>query len=453
MMRQARTFVILFSIVTLFAGCAMPVMIQPNPANPIHTLAVLPLVNDTTDVEAPQMVREKLAEAISKYHYNVMPIAETDVILRDRMGITLGGQLEAATVAKLKENLKVDGLIYGTLMDFTEVTTGLYNVRKVRGKFRLVNAGNGRTMWQNGIGIKSENKMSGNAGLIADAAADVTDHKSAEGVPWVTISNTTSNRSFGETLAINLGVKLLSKATNTHLARETDEMIKRVLSTLPAGPGAGVIYAAPTATPPAMMPPAGMAMAPSVGHMDFGDRDFKAKMVFTHTGPDKETMTWEMPVAKAGKKIRLEMDYNQMLKDQGAPVHMQKMITICRGDKNKTYALYPDQKKYLAYNQTDDPVFKEPKIDKSKVGSETIDGHPTDKYRVKIYMDDGTYTGYIWNARDLDNMTIKTVTTYQGTTSTTLMKNIKLMTPPGSLFEIPAGYSETDNMMFGVSKQ
>lgn len=454
MMKRTAAFLMLIATMTLFTGCMTMPTIPPNPSNPIHTVAVLPLVNDTADVEAPQMVREKLAVAVGKRHYNVMPIAETDTILRDRMGITLGGQLEAATVAKLKENLNVDGLIYGTLMDFKEATTGLYNVRKVRGKFRLVNASNGNTMWQNGIGIKSENKMSGAAGLVADVAADVSDHKSAENVPWVTISNTTSNRSFGETLAINLGAQLLSKATNTHLVRETDEMIKRVLTTLPSGPGAGVTYATPKA-PPAVMPPAGMAMAPSVGHMDFGDRDFTAVMVFTHDNTaKKESMTWEMPVAKAGEKIRLEMDYDQMLKDSGAPVQMGKMITISREDQDKTYALYPDRKQYMVYNQTNDPVFREPRIEKSKVGSETIDGHPADKYRVTIYMEDGNYTGHIWNATDLDGMTIKTVTTYKGMTSTTLMKNIQLKTPPAVLFDIPAGYTETTTSMpMGMNQQ
>ncbi|MDY6822634.1 MAG: DUF799 family lipoprotein [Thermodesulfobacteriota bacterium] len=451
-MKKPVTFLILLSILILFAGClTMPVQVPPNPANPVHTVAVLPLVNDTADVDAPQMVRKKLAEAVGKRHYNVMPIAETDAILRDRMGITLGGQLEAATVKKLKENLNVDGLIYGTLMDFKEVTTGLYNVRKVRGKFRLVQTATGDTMWQNGIGVKTENKMSGNAGLVADMAADISDKKTEEEVPWVTLSSTTSNQGFGETLAINLGVKLLSKATNTYLAYETNEMLKRVLSTFPAGPGQGVTYATPAA-PPAVMPPAGMAITPSVGHMNFGDRDFTAVMVFTHTDTgEKETLSWEMPIAKAADKIRLEMDYNKMIGQGDAPVRMEKMTMICRGDKNKTYALYPGRKQYMVYQQANDPVFKESRIDKSKVGSETIDGHPTDKYKVTIHLDDGNYTGYIWNARDLDGMTIKTVTTYQGMKSTTLMKKIRLKTPSASVFEIPAGYSEITS--FGVSKQ
>ncbi len=236
-MKRTATFLILLTTLILFAGCStMSMDISPDPTNPVKTVAVLPLLNNTTDVEAPQMVRKKLTTAIDKRHYDVIPVKETDTILRDRMGITLGGQLDSTTVEELKDNLNVDGLVYGTLMDFKEVTTGVYNVRKVRGKFRLVQTSTSETMWQNGIGIKSENKMSGVAGQVADVATDISDSQSDEEVPWETISSRTSNQGFAETLAINLGVKLLSKATNTHLAWETNKMLERVLTTFPAGP-------------------------------------------------------------------------------------------------------------------------------------------------------------------------------------------------------------------------
>ena len=73
---------------------------------------MLPLINDTTDVDAPNFVREKLAAAIQRRFYNVQPLEETDRILRDQLGITLGGQLGMATTAQLREALQVEGLLY-----------------------------------------------------------------------------------------------------------------------------------------------------------------------------------------------------------------------------------------------------------------------------------------------------------------------------------------------------
>jgi len=51
---------------------------------------------------------------------------------------------------------------------------------------------------------------------------------------------------------------------------------------------------------------------------------------------------------------------------------------------------------------------EKPRIEKTKVGREPIGRHPTDKYRVRItYKDGRVEEGFIWNARDLDDLTIK----------------------------------------------
>jgi hypothetical protein len=81
---------------------------------------------------------------------------ETDQILRDRMGITLGGQLSLTTAQKLGEELEVEGVLYGTLMDFDESTLGAINIKKVRGKFMLVNTMTGQARWERGLGVRSE---------------------------------------------------------------------------------------------------------------------------------------------------------------------------------------------------------------------------------------------------------------------------------------------------------
>ena len=91
-MRRVHVVMMLFLVLVFLAGCGgMPALgPQPDPTNPIKRLAMLPLRNDTTDVEAPNFVREKLAEAMQKRFYNVQPLEETDRILRDQLGITLG---------------------------------------------------------------------------------------------------------------------------------------------------------------------------------------------------------------------------------------------------------------------------------------------------------------------------------------------------------------------------
>ncbi len=443
-MKSLKLLTIILSII-LISGCAMmPTKPPADPSNPMKRIAILPIKNDTTDVDGPNFVREKLIIAFEDHDYNVKPVEETDRLLRDRMGITLGGQLEMAKIEKLREVLDVEGLVFGTLMDFGETTTGVYNVRKVRGRFKLVNALTNETFWANGIGVKSEESAGKFLGTATALAAGMKD-KDAE-VPWITIESQHSDKGVFESLAAGLGKKLVSKITKTHLLRETNEMIQRILIDLPWGPGSVTVAAAPVKfqIPKVKMPP-----PTSVGHMDYGKRDFSAVIVSNMVDKKgKDSFAFKMPIAKAGKKIRLEVDYSKMSKGGQMPPALSKMVTIHRGDKKITYSLYPGKKRYIVHNVTDENYFEKPKVIKTKVGSEAIDGHPTEKFKIKItYKNAMTQQGYIWNATDLDGMTIKSEIEDETMKYTSQFKNIVLKTPSKNLFVIPTGFTEASGFM------
>jgi hypothetical protein len=453
-MKHVKLLVLVVLLVSI-CGCAVaPVKPTGDLSNPIKRLAVLPFRNDTTDVDAPVYVRERLIPALEKRYYNILPVEETDVILREQLGITLGGQLEMASVEKLKEVLQVEGLLYGTIMDFGETTTGLVNVRKVRGKFEIVDTNSDTVFWKNGVGVRSLDTSGGTAGAITGAVA--ASGGKDEGVPWVTIESKSSDKSVMEGFALGLTKKLVSKAVGVHLQRETDEMIWRLVQNLPWGPGdsayAGEAVAA-TAPMKVDMPKMRMPAPPSFGHMDYGDRDFSA--VMTATTFDKtqqKSFSLEMPIAKAGEKFRMELDYGKMTGAENMPAAMQKMIMIHRGDEKKTYSIYPNKKKYMISEETDEGYYQgydeEPDIKKTFVGNEVIDGHPTEKYAISIsYQDEDVQEGFVWNATDLDGMTIKSEFDNPEVTSTTLLTNIDLSTPADAVFVVPAGFTETENFM------
>jgi hypothetical protein len=419
--------------------------------NPLKRVAVLPLKNDTNDVDGPEVLRAKMVEALEHRSYVVKDLKETDQILRDRMGITLGGQLDLTTAQKLGEELGVEGVLYGTLIDFDETTLGAINVKKVRGKFRLVNTATGQPMWARGLGVRSEMRMSGNAGAAAALVSRATEdrHKDA---PWVTIeSTTTGSDNLGKSFAIGLGTKLLSKAVGKHLNHESTELARRVTDNLPWGPGSGGAPA-PSMPPP---PPPRIAMPeiktpepPSFGYMDWeGKRDFSAVIFSTSLDKSRnEPFTMQIPLAIAGRKVRMEMDMSRMMQgDTKSP--MSRMIVIERGDRKTGYTLYPNTQRYLVHPESQ-AVDERPVVEKTMVGHEVIDRHPTDKFKVKIIYKEGRMEeGFIWNARDLGGMTIKSEVENKDFKITTELKNIVLKTPPPPLFEIPAGYTEARGFM------
>jgi hypothetical protein len=170
----------LFALLVFVSSCAMPPHPLPGPPVPERTVAVLPIYNATNDVEGPKMLREMVAERLRRQRHMVKPIEEVDRVLSEQMGITLGAQLDLATAKKLGEALGVERLVYGYLLNFEEITTGVYNVKKVRLGLRLVDADTGALIWAGGQGVKAELTS---AGLIGKGVAIAKDIQEArEGI-------------------------------------------------------------------------------------------------------------------------------------------------------------------------------------------------------------------------------------------------------------------------------
>ncbi len=426
----------------VLAGCAVHHPPRPYDAgNPLKRVAVLPLKNETTDVDGPVVLRKRMIEALEDHSYVVKDVKETDRILRDRMGITLGGQLDLTTAPELGETLGVEGVLYGTLMDFDEMTTGAINVKKVRGKFNLVNAMNGQTLWERGLGVRSELIMQSKYGAAAALAARAADARDKD-VPWVTIQSvTTGSDKLGESFAIGLGAKLFTKAIGMHLDHEAAELALRITDNLPWGPGPGAVSAmrASGAGVPEIMKPE----PPSFGYMDWeGTRDFSAVLHSVSFDKNRnEPFSMEIPVAVASNRTRIEMDMSRMNAGD-SPSPLGKMVMINRGDKKVSYTLYPFSQQYMVHTESEASEDR-PGVEKTLIGSEVIGNHRADKYKVKITFKDGRVEeGYIWNAKDLDGMTIRSEVGDKDYKVTTELRDIILKTPADALFEVPAGYTE-----------
>jgi hypothetical protein len=511
-----------------------------NPSNPIKTVAVLPVINHTNDVEAPDKIRQEFEKELSYFGYNSKPLAEVNQILKNEFGITLGKQLDLTNPVELGKKLGVDAVIYGALYDFDEKTTGVLDIRRVKAGFKMVIARDmtsenlspfanlkealekswietlktavdvidaeekagkltkkeateareelkksyniatldlekltppkvkwgaaGTTFWAAGAAVKGTTKATGEAvGLVASGAAalsrrsDLGDLKNAKEMSeypgierWIELPQGTREventaGGIGLSFAKSLGGKTFGKMTGLFLKVETDRVINEIHRTLPVGPGGDV----PAPEMVIKLPEVKEPQPPSFGYMDYGKKDFSAMMVSTSVDKSRsETHSFEAPVAKAGEKFRMDMDMSKMAKGEETPHAMTKMINIRRGEKKVAYTLYPNKQRYIVHKDEEGHLGEEPKVEKTKVGSETIDKHPTDKYKVKItYKNGESQEGFIWNATDLDGMTIKSEVENKDYRIITELKNIVPKTPAASLFEIPAGFTEAKGFM------
>ena len=243
---EPRRMICLVLLVSVFGGCAGR-GISPNLANPVYTVAVLPLYNATNDVGGPAMVRELFAERLDRWHYSSLPLEEVDLRLKDGFGITLGSQLELTTAAGLGAELGVDGLFYGYLLDFNHITTGVYNEKKVRAGFKLIDVKTGAVVWSGGLGVKSL-LTGGDIGtgiLVFRELKGVDDDffttiKGLGDIPGLNrwhIMRVAELKSPADAAIISLSEQLITKALGVHLKSETKIMLKKVMKNLPAGPG------------------------------------------------------------------------------------------------------------------------------------------------------------------------------------------------------------------------
>ena len=243
---ELRRIICLALLVSVFGGCAGR-GISPNMANPVYTVAVLPFYNATNDVGGPAMVRELFAERLGRWHYSSLPLKEVDLRLRDSFGITLGSQLELTTAAELGAELGVDGLFYGYLLDFNHITTGVYNEKKVRAGFKLIDVKTGAVVWSGGLGVKSL-LTGGDIGtgiLVFKELKGVDDDffrtiKGLGDIPGLNrwhIMLAAELKSPADAAIVSLSEQLITKAFGVHLKPETVMMLNRVMKNLPAGPG------------------------------------------------------------------------------------------------------------------------------------------------------------------------------------------------------------------------
>ena len=193
---------LIFALAGLFiTGCAGPkVYVSKDFASPLR-VAVLPMSNQTTDLDGPPFIRQLIFNKLAERGYTVVPLAEIDAKLQSQ-GFTEGGQLGAAKPQDLGQWLGVDGLFYGTVVDFNYINLGYYWQRKVTVMGRLVSVPSGEKFWE----------------------AEKT---------WMNLNVVTRQQEAERQFAAQLGAKALEKTLHVPLQAESRIAVERLLDTLP----------------------------------------------------------------------------------------------------------------------------------------------------------------------------------------------------------------------------
>jgi hypothetical protein len=157
----------------------------------------------------------------------------------------------------------------------------------------------------------------------------------------------------------------------------------------------------------------------------------KSKMFFDH-----ENSRTEMNMADA-QGGNLPPDALAQMQSLG----MDKVVSIAPADKKNAYMIYPNIHSYVATVMPDGSDTNDYQTQTTKIGEETVDGHPCIKNKTVMSFDGQTNEFTVWNASDLNNFPVQIVTSQEGVSVTMSFQNVSFSKPDASLFQPPAGYT------------
>jgi len=133
----------------------------------------------------------------------------------------------------------------------------------------------------------------------------------------------------------------------------------------------------------------------------------------------KDTLSMGMDFAVLDGKMRADIDLAQIKSKDMSPetvaslkqLGMDKMVTIVRPDRKSTLVVYPALRAYAEApmsKQDSEDLARTYKVEKTKLGTERVDGHPCDQYRVTVTSEKGDrHEALVWYAADVKGFPIQ----------------------------------------------
>lgn len=163
-------------LLATFAGACAPREVpdwESFYAKQPRSILVLPVENETTEVEAPRFFVATIAKPLIERGYYVFPVEATSEILA-REGFTAGAQLEEVSPRRLGELFGADGILYVTVHTWDTTYLVFASSVVVTIGYRLVDARSGEAIWST---VATAERRSGASGsdpisLAISAAVD-----------------------------------------------------------------------------------------------------------------------------------------------------------------------------------------------------------------------------------------------------------------------------------------
>jgi hypothetical protein len=168
-------------------------------------------------------------------------------------------------------------------------------------------------------------------------------------------------------------------------------------------------------------------------------------------------MTMAVDFAMLDGQVRMDLDMATLKSKQLPPTALasfksaglDKVVTILRPQRKSAMIVYPSYRGYvempLAPEEADD-MAREFKVEKTKVGRESIDGQPCDKTKVVLTANNGEkHEAMVWYNPALKNFPVKMQMEQKQMSVVMQYRDVRLVRPDARQFEAPGGFTKHDS--------
>jgi len=256
--------IIFYAFIAFFITSCSGLKLKPDPSNPVRRIAVLPLYNKTAQKNAKPHVRKELLKRLEMLYYEVLPLEKTDEILTQNGLSTEGIDFKGPDLERLKKAFDVEGLFFGTLLNYDFYQKGPLNVKMVAGQFWFVDLTKKDEVWHSSLGVRSESLLENGSPRAEMSMNDMNWDQAPEMMPvppedlpsgnmdmnffenfdqgakqavFEEVSNEMPEWVNSDFCSETPGARFFEEDIKGKLACEVGELIERAIWTFPVGPG------------------------------------------------------------------------------------------------------------------------------------------------------------------------------------------------------------------------
>lgn len=163
------------ALLFLSSGCVpgpAPFDYGPYRAHLPRSIAVLPPLNESNDVNAPYVYLSTITRPLAESGYYVFPVAVVDAFMKEN-GLPTSGEMHAVAPRKLREVIGADAVLYVTIEEWGQKYRILSSDTVVRARATLIDTASGATLWSGEAAAAQSSSSAGQSdalGMLIQAA-------------------------------------------------------------------------------------------------------------------------------------------------------------------------------------------------------------------------------------------------------------------------------------------